>query len=280
MICSRRILFKISFDVIAILTPVCFALFLQNYVQPVQRGFFCNDHSIMYPQKKDTVPSNAMDMCGILGGILLIIVVETLFNKSESTYNVNSRPVKLWNWTVKPYIQNLYHYITMYLFAQAVIRFLEEGIKAVVGRLRPNFMDICKPMLSDGTNCSNTKNFDKYIQDYTCSNANATPGDLRYIRVSFVSGHTSFSFMTAFFLVFYLESRMKCRQSTQMLKNFLQLSLITTAIYISSTRLSDFKHHFSDVFAGMVLGCFIAYFVCFHMSNMFKKEVLETKSHV
>lgn len=127
--------------------------------------------------------------------------METLVIKSDTSSNTNSKTFKLFNWTITPYIQNLYHFITSFLFAETVIRFLEEGIKPVVGRLRPNFMDVCKPLLLDGTNCSDPKNFNQYIQDYTCSNENATPSDLRYIRLSFLSGHTSFSFMTAFFCV-------------------------------------------------------------------------------
>lgn len=148
----------------------------------------------------------------------------------------------------------------------------------------------CKPVLSDGTTCANSQNFNKYILDYTCSNEEATMSSLREIRMSFPSGHANFSFVTALFLVvrinfimsawydtywlspqFYLEFRVK-HKASKVLKQCVQLILIVAAIYISLTRITDFKHSYSDVATGVFTGSLLAYVICFHVADFFKKE--------
>lgn len=66
-----------------------------------------------------------------------------------------------------------------------------------------------------------------------------------------------------------------------MLKRFFQLTLITLAIYVASSRISDFKHFHSDVYGGFVAGFSIAYLVVFYVSDMFKKKiVIESDTNV
>ncbi|CAG9806289.1 unnamed protein product [Chironomus riparius] len=281
MAISDRIMLKLLIDSIVILIPVCLALFLKFFVEPFKRGFFCNDHNLMFPYKKDTVPGTLMDILGIIGGILIIIIVETKYHKTNVSSNSSSKTAKFFDWTITPHIQNLYHYISIFLFAEAIERCIEEGIKLTIGRLRPHFMDLCMPILSDESTCNDPQNINRYIENYTCSNINATDKSLRDIHMSFISGHTSFSVMTAFFCVFYLESRMKCRGATKMLKRLIQLILITGTIYIASSRISDYKHFHSDVYGGFVVGFSIAFSVSFYVSNMFKKKiVIETSTHI
>jgi hypothetical protein len=42
------------------------------FIKPVQRGFFCDDTSIQYPFRPDTIP---MWILGIYGGVGPIIIV-------------------------------------------------------------------------------------------------------------------------------------------------------------------------------------------------------------
>ena len=56
----------------------CFAAFLPAIVfilgdiAPFQRGFFCDDESIKYPYKKDTVPWWAVGLVGILVPVITV----------------------------------------------------------------------------------------------------------------------------------------------------------------------------------------------------------------
>lgn len=48
----------------------------------------------------------------------------------------------------------------------------------------------------DGTDCSNPINFGKYIEEFTCIGAGSSDRMLKEVRLSFPSGHSSFSVFT------------------------------------------------------------------------------------
>ena len=47
-------------------------------------------------------------------------------------------------------------------------------------------------------------------------------------------------------------------KGSRLLKPFLQALLLYMAIYISVSRISDYKHHWSDVLGGVVIGLVFA----------------------
>lgn len=47
-------------------------------------------------------------------------------------------------------------------------------------------------------------------------------------------------------------------KGTRLLCHFLQAVLIYLAVFVCLSRVSDYKHHATDVFAGAVIGVFIA----------------------
>lgn len=55
-----------------------------------------------------------------------------------------------------------------------------------------------------------------------------------------------------------------------MLRPLLQFFLVSLAVYTGLTRISDYRHHPSDVVTGYVQGALTAYWVAFHISAMFK----------
>lgn len=55
---------------------------------------------------------------------------------------------------------------------------------------------LCQPVMPDGTDCSNPINFGRYIEDFRCLNTNITDRLVKEMRLSFPSGHSSFSVYT------------------------------------------------------------------------------------
>lgn len=103
---------------------------------------------------------------------------------------------------------------------------------------------------------------------------------LKEMRLSFPSGHASFSAYTMvycavssvfyshiysssspkriiYMLQIFLHARMTWRGS-KLLKNFIQFGLILFSWFTCMTRISDYKHHWSDVLAGATLGTIVA----------------------
>ena len=72
-------------------------------------------------------------------------------------------------------------------------------------------------------------------------------------RLSFPSGHASFSAYTMVYLALYLQARMTWSGS-RLLRPFLQLSALMLTWYTGLSRVSDYKHHWSDVLAGFLIG--------------------------
>ena len=59
--------------------------------------------------------------------------------------------------------------------------------------------------------------------------------------------------MCYFSLQLYLQGNMRSRYLV-VLRSFIQAVAFVVAIYVCVSRISDYKHHWSDVLAGMLLG--------------------------
>lgn len=148
--------------------------------------------------------------------------------------------------------------------------------------------DVCRPNY-DVNQCSA---YD-YITNYTCTGKPARVQDARWVRLwsnqfksefffyreSFPSGHSSFSFYTMMFTIvskklkklfyglmaacllqLYMQARMNfLLLDTQLLRPLIQILLFCMAFACGLSRISDYKHHWSDVLAGGILGCLVAY---------------------
>ena len=55
----------------------------------------------------------------------------------------------------------------------------------------------------------------------------------------------------------YLQARFLWKGS-KLLRHFLQVVVIYAAIYVCLSRITDYKHHWSDVLSGVVIGVFVA----------------------
>lgn len=147
-------------------------------------------------------------------------------------------------------------------------------------------LQLCHPILDDGTNCSDSKNIGKYIENFKCL-GDTSDRLLKEVHLSFPSGHSSFSMFTMLYCTvsiftimtvawsdyafstllpfqnvfslkqIYLQSRMTWRGS-KLFKHFLQYLMMMMAWFTCMSRISDYKHHWSDVLAGGLIGATFA----------------------
>uniref|UniRef100_A0A4W5QEH1 Phospholipid phosphatase 3 n=1 Tax=Hucho hucho TaxID=62062 RepID=A0A4W5QEH1_9TELE len=71
---------------------------------------------------------------------------------------------------------------------------------------------------------------------------------------------------------FYLQSRFTWR-GARLLRPLVQFTLLMMAFYTGLSRVSDHKHHPTDVLAGFVQGALVAYCIVFYVSDLFKPKV-------
>ncbi|KAK1884195.1 Phospholipid phosphatase 1, partial [Dissostichus eleginoides] len=133
------------------------AAFNLGKVVPYQRGFFCTDDSLRYPFHSSTVTSTVLYTVGLTLPISCMVIA-----------------------------------VGTFLFGAAMSQSLTDIAKYSIGRLRPHFLDVCRPDWNL-INCS----AGTYIETFTCQ------GDAKMVnegRLSFYSGHSSFSMYCMLFL--------------------------------------------------------------------------------
>ena len=62
------------------------------------------------------------------------------------------------------------------------------------------------------------------------------------------------------FLVLYVDLQMTYCASLKLIKIMVEFVLVLLAVLCGLSRVSDYKHHWSDVFAGFVLGVLVAFY--------------------
>lgn len=242
--------------------------------QPYQRGFFCDDESLMHPFHDSTVTNWMLYIIGIALPILVIIGTELVRAHVKKS---DAQPLKVRSATIPYWVVEAYKSIGMFGFGAACSQLLTDVGKYTIGRLRPHFFDVCIPRMPDNTTCKDEINRNRYIVDFKCTSELSSSRMLKEMRLSFPSGHSSFSMYTLVFCAIYLQSRMNWRGS-KLLKHFIQYLLILLAWYTCLSRISDYKHHWSDVLAGGVLGSTVAIVVSNYCTDLFdaRKKRLTT----
>ncbi|KAK6484390.1 phospholipid phosphatase 3 [Huso huso] len=242
-----------------ILAGLPFLIIETSTIKPYQRGFYCNDESIRYPYKNgDTISDGLLSAAGILIAVLSIIIGECYricYLKESSRSFINNL-----------YVSTLYKQVGVFIFGCAISQSFTDIAKVSVGRMRPHFLAVCKPDFTT-INCSLG-----YIDNYSCL---GDESKIQEARKSFFSGHASFSMYTMLYLTFYLQSRFTWR-GARLLRPLLQFTLIMMAFYTGLSRVSDHKHHPTDILAGFAQGALVAYCIVFYVSDLFKPKTKTT----
>lgn len=231
--------------------------FFKIFGGPRKRGFFCDDESLKYPYREDTVGAKALLRLTLCVPLTVITLGELLLFFVESKGRTN--------------IQNHGYVKALIKFLQIVATFLAgfalhtcfvHLAKITVVRLRPNFFHVCKPyLLRDGSTCDNPANHGIYIEEYSCQHTNdVSLGN--NVHISFPSGHASYIFYGMIYIILYLQRFTKILYENGinigLLRLVLQMLCALLAWFVALSRVSDYKHHWSDVLVGIVLGTSVA----------------------
>lgn len=245
---KTRKLLTIALDclLIVILIVPIIAIEVFHLLEPIKRGFYCNDQSIQYPYKNETYPAHSLAIIITIIPIGIVLIGEARKLKSADLKKVSK-------------------HISVFLFGLLTSFVLVEFLKFTTGIHRPNFVDYCKPVLPDESDCNDVKNYGKYIEQYTCANEAA------YIesRVSFPSAHASISFYVMTYMVLYIHCRVTWNESV-LFKYAAEFICILYAISVSVSRFSDNMHSSYDVLFGAFIGVTFAVWMMFCGTDLYR----------
>ncbi|XP_074594916.1 putative phosphatidate phosphatase [Brevipalpus obovatus] len=218
------------------------------FVEPFDRGFFCDDESIKLPFKPHETLKFFDALYIILLLPILLVILSELFYYFVSFQRLPFEEYIWWTTTVKV--------LSTWFLATSIQLVIETSTKMMAGRLRPIFIDVCRPNVS----CDNPRNFGRYVTNFYCTNEEPQH-DLIDLRRSFPSGHASETMLSMAFLIIYLHKRYNSKESIRYLIICAQLILFLLAIFVGVSRVQDHKHHWSDVIGGFIIGIVVAFIV-------------------
>ena len=217
-------------------------------IKPYQQGFFCSDHTLKYPYiENQTIPSYICFTIWVVISLFTILSTQ-IISKSFSITVVKD-----------------------IILGAICCVLLTDIAKYTVGKLRPHFLTLCNPDYNDI--CFNEDDFyinddgeeliDEFYQKYVnetnvCSLENSEL--LREARLSFLSGHASYSFYFATFIINFTNVHTRHLKWGNKIVPVIQLLILMLASWISLTRISDFYHHPVDVFCGAITGIAVAFY--------------------
>lgn len=150
------------------------------------------------------MPSSLCYLAGSGINIILVLVLEYRALIANLTSKPHRSDDQLNNeFPIRLYLKNVYCRLLVWFFGAITSELITDISKVSAGRLRPHFIDVCRPMIRAGNVdvgydefCRQDSNKFQYVTDYYCSGKNS-----RDIRLSFMSGHSSYSSYSAAFAV-------------------------------------------------------------------------------
>lgn len=239
---------KVVINLAFIVSLALAIVFIELYVDPYKRGFFCEDADLKYPLKDNTYPGWTLVVIAVAPLVIMLFTESIIFKCSLKKTGVETS--KLFG---------------VYIFGFLLHLLLVEYIKFSVGRLRPHFFDVCQPILPDGTDCSSPGNHGVYITNFSCSNPDVIQIILRQFPLSFPSGHSSISFYAMTYMALYIHGRWKLSKMFTFASSFL---CFLFAASVAMSRVTDYWHFWTDVCAGSLIGFVAAVLVVRFVSHL------------
>jgi phosphatidate phosphatase len=240
---KKKRIAQILIDLFSILLMFSIFLMINQLMEPKKREYTCDMSDVSFSDKKSTVPTWAVGVYGISGGIIIFIIVESIISKIfQNDLNITVRS------KLRMFSINIYHAISLFFFGISCTLVLTEIGKRWIGRLRPNFLEVCKPNISEIICVVETAKGTIYNAISTDGGfCNGDSSEVEDARLSFPSGHASISSFTMLFIIIYVEARLLSLRA-RYFKLFIQMAAFIAAFVSTFNKLSIFYSKIIDFF--------------------------------
>ncbi|CAF1089501.1 unnamed protein product [Rotaria sordida] len=272
-------LLKIVFDGLALIIVLAAWLIFKYFVKPVRRAFLCSDLNLYHPPpEKKVFPTWLLFICAIIIPLVIILLSESIrwfyLHRRKAAKVVYELQIRSKVFKIPEWVGNLYIIVGVFLFANCANSLLTNIGKVAVGRLRPHFIPSCFDKFSYTEFCRYPN---EWMVNYVCLGEASDiikEKDGSYdIRQSFPSGHASSAFCGLIFLALYVHKVWNYR-NFGLFPYLMKMGCFALAAYIGITRITDNRHHATDVLSGAILGTVVAFIGFRYMVNSFKQSVL------
>lgn len=165
-------------------------------------------------------------------------------------------------------IRRLLRFIGVYIFGLAILMIFVDVIKLFTGRLRPNFLEVCKLNM---TLCVLNGNVGS---DELCTVKDDIA--LRHARMSFPSLRSAITAYAAVYLSIYIHGAIRTR-SVKVLRPFISLVFAMMALLCGLSELGLNHNYWTDVVVGWGMGVAMAMYLGGFVLYNFKEYVSERK---
>ena len=134
-----------------------------DMISVTRRGFYCDDLSIRYPKKPQTVSTKVLIIASILVAWVLFSITEYFILKQHQF--LTTKTISIWKKSVQvpAWLGPALRILLTYFMGAAANSILTDIAKNVIGWPRPNFMATCQPNVT----CSNATRYE-YITSFKC----------------------------------------------------------------------------------------------------------------
>lgn len=287
---NTRLLMRLIVDILLLSSVFTVALIiLPQMLRTRHRGFFCGDETISYPYKQDPllkrIHVTILVVAVPAAAIIIIEMLRVTFPApkcSTSTAKTGHVPKPPQRYVfvgirIPTFVSECYNLMGVYLFGLALVLIACSCTKHFAGRLAPYFMDVCQPLLpANITACSDPSHFGRFIEHYTCSSLTVTPQILTTMRHSFPSAHAAATAYAMLFLAIYMQVRLKTGW-IKLWRCLLQFSAVVISLLVALERVGSYRHHWSDVVVGIIIGVLLAFFMTIYVSPLFKQVPIKVR---
>ncbi|KAF2105543.1 phosphatidic acid phosphatase type 2/haloperoxidase [Lophiotrema nucula] len=254
-------------------------------LQPVKRDFSLTDKTISYPYRKDTISVAVLFIVAVVAPAAIIAIISTFVVKIPPRPGPEPSRRDVWKrklWEV--------HATWLGLGLSLVLSFfLTQTMKNMFGKHRPDFLARCSPNIGDmdkflvgGYTSEVLEGTSQLVSAGICISSNGSGvGKSEFIDGfrSFPSGHCTIAFAGLTYLSLFLAAKLavaipflphtsqdavrserRIAAAPPLYLLVIVLVPLGAAIYIASTRFTDYKHHGFDVLFGSVEGIICAWF--------------------